>query len=300
MNTRIVLLSGHRYGLHLAQAMTTAYPGVEFVHAFVLHPSNVHRYGGYESPLGLLKRARIDHTLFNDARELHDRRSVERYRPHYVFVCGLRQLIPNEMLWEVARANDNLNIYSDRGGFICFHPSNLPDGAGLAPVQWTIFERHRSSVVSAFYIDDIQIDGGPIISQRSFAIDPEEDARSLDRKIGIEVAESFRDLLPAIAARQVKFRPQIATGRRVRPQIDSRARWLDFEDSVDRILLQVRAFTKPYGGIAALVDDRPLLVYRAERVPDSGPASPARQEDNHIVVRCCDGAIRLTSYEYLD
>jgi methionyl-tRNA formyltransferase len=280
--------------------MTATYPGVDFVHAFVLHPSNVHRYGGYESPLGLLKQAGIDHTFFNDARELHDRKSIERYRPHYVFVCGLRQLVPTEMLWEVARANDNLNIYSDRGGFICFHPSNLPDGAGLAPVQWTIFERQRSSVVSAFYIDDIQIDGGPIISQRSFSIDPDEDARTLDRKIGIEVAESFRDLLPAIAARQVKFRAQDTVGlkRRVRPQIDSRARWLDFDDSVDRILLQVRAFTKPYGGIAALVDDRPLLVYQAERVSDDSLASS--REGKHIVVRCCDGAVRLTSYEYLD
>jgi methionyl-tRNA formyltransferase len=255
--------------------------------------------------LALLQRAGINFSFFNDTRELHDRRVIQKYRPHYVFVCGLRQIIPTEMLWELACVNDDLNIFSERGGFVCFHPSNLPDGAGLAPVQWTIFERRRSSVVSSFFIDDIQIDGGPIINQCDFSIDAEEDAHSLDRKIGFKVAESFRDMLPAIAARQVKSRPQdmVSGKRRVRPQIDNRARWLDFEDGVERVLLQVRAFTKPYGGIAALVDDRPLLVYRAEEAPDFNSVVPVGQaslDGKDIIVHCLDGAVRLTSFEYLD
>jgi methionyl-tRNA formyltransferase len=305
MTTRVALLSGHRYGMRLAQAMTTAHDGVDFVHAFVLHPSNVHRYGGYESPLGVLKQAGIKYTFFNDMRELHDSRVIQRHRPHYVFVCGLRQLIPTGMLWDLARVNEDLNIFSERGGFVCFHPSKLPDGAGLAPVQWTIFERQRESTLSSFFIDDIQIDGGPIIDQRGFPIDADEDAHSLDRKIGLKVAESFRDMLPAIAAREVKFRPQdmFSGKRRVRPQIDHRARWLDFDDSAERVLLQVRAFTKPYGGIAALVDDRPMLVYRAERAPEfdaAGHSDGVSPERKDIIVHCQDGAIRLISYEFLD
>jgi methionyl-tRNA formyltransferase len=305
MTTRVALLSGHRYGLRLAQAMATAHDGVDFVHAFVLHPSNVHRYGGYESPLGLLKQAGTNFTFFNDIRELHNAQVIERHRPHYIFVCGLRQLIPTDMLWDLARVNEDRNIFSERGGFICFHPSNLPDGAGLAPVQWTIFERQRESAVSSFFIDDIQIDGGPVINQYGFLLDADEDAHSLDLKIGAKVAESFRDMLPAIAAREVKSRSQdmLSGKRRVRPQIDNRARWLDFNDSVERILLQVRAFTKPYGGIAALVEDRPLLVYRAEKAPEfdaAGHEGSVNLEGKNIIVRCQDGAVRLTNFEFLD
>jgi methionyl-tRNA formyltransferase len=262
MSTRVALLCGHRYGLHLARAMVAAPAGIEFIHAFVLHPSNVHRYGGYESPIGALEQAGVNFTFFNDMRELNNWQIIRKHRPHYIFVCGLRQLIPTDMLWDLARENEDFNIFSERSGFVCFHPSNLPDGAGLAPVQWTIFERRSESAVSCFFIDDIQIDGGPIIHQRSVLIDPEEDAHSLDQKIGAKVAETFLDMAPDIAARALKFQPQsmLPGQRRVRPQIENRERWLDFNDDVERILLRIRAFTKPYGGIAALVNDRPLLV----------------------------------------
>jgi methionyl-tRNA formyltransferase len=111
--------------------------------------------------------------------------------------------------------------------------------------------------------------------------------------------------LPAIAARQVKSRPQemFSGKRRVRPQIDNRARWLDFNDSVERVLLQVRAFTKPYGGIAALVDDRPLLVYRAEKALEfnaAGNAGDVNMDGEDVIVHCQDGAVRLISFEFLD
>jgi methionyl-tRNA formyltransferase len=305
MSTRVALLCGHRYGSHLAGAIATAAQGIDFVHAFVLHPSNVHRYGGYESPIGVLEKAGVKYTFFNEMRELNNWQVIRKYRPHYIFVCGLRQIIPTEMLWDLARENDDFNIFSERGGFVCFHPSNLPDGAGLAPVQWTIFERSRESVVSCFFIDDIQIDGGPVIHQRGFLIDPDEDAHSLDRKIGAKVAESFLDMAPDIAARRLKFQPQnmLAGSRRVRPQIDNRERWLDFNDNVERVLLRIRAFTKPYGGIAALINDRPLLVYGAKREPafhSDDLIGRVSADGSEFIVHCADGAIRLTSFEFLD
>jgi methionyl-tRNA formyltransferase len=283
--------------------MVAARNSVDFVHAFVLHPHNIHRYGGYESPLGTLKAAGVSFTLFDETKSFTDGELIVSHRPHYVFVCGLRQLIPVEFLWRLARENNQSEIYSNRSGVICFHPSALPDGAGLAPVQWTLFERCRESKVSSFLINDIEIDGGPVINQRSFAIGDDDDAGTLDRKIGDVIAESFREMLPQIAERDLSYCSQdtLKGRRRVRPQITPNQRWLDFNNDVERVLLEIRAFTKPYGGATALIGDRPTLVYKA-RV-EKGAALEAgqlRADGNHLVVGCANGVLRVTSYEFLD
>jgi methionyl-tRNA formyltransferase len=283
--------------------MVAARNTIDFVHAFVLHPRNIHRYGGYESALGTLKAAGVGFTLFDEAKSFTDGELILSHRPHYIFVCGLRQLIPVDFLWRLARENDQTQIYSSHSGVICFHPSALPDGAGMAPVQWTLFERSRESKVSSFFINDIEIDGGPVINQRGFSIDDEDDAGTLDRKIGNVIADCFREMLPQVANRNLSYRPQDALPgkRRVRPQINASERWLDFKSGVERVLLEIRAFTKPYGGATALIGDRPALVYKA-RIEKGAEleVGQVRADGNDLIVGCANGVLRLTSYEFLD
>ena len=297
--TRIALICGHRYGRRLAEAMAAA--PLDFIHAFVLHPSNVHRYGGYESPLSTLDRSGVRFTFFDDVASLETRQHWLQADPHYVLVCGLRQLLPVEMLWRVARNNDERNVSSERSGFICFHPSDLPDGAGMAPVQWTLFERASEGTVASFFIDDVGIDGGPVIAKREFPIEVDDDAGDLDRKIGDQIAALFNELVPALAARAVQSMPQsqLPIPRRVRPQTARSDRWIDFSHSMDRISLQVRAFAKPYGGSAALIEDQAYLIYECAPDPERLGIGECRRTSGAMVVGCKDGAIRITAYEAL-
>jgi methionyl-tRNA formyltransferase len=299
---RVALLAGHRYGRRVAKAMLQA-PDLEFVHAFLLHPRNLHRYGGFESASGVLADAGIGTTYFDEVAELRNQDSWIRARAQFILVAGLRQLVPDEMLWRVARDNRVPTIYSERTGFICFHPSNLPDGAGLAPVQWTIFEGLSEGTVTAFLIDDGAIDAGPVIAKRHFPVAADADAGDLDHVIGDETAALFLEFAPALANGSLSYTPQTNFGiqRRSRPQITNRERWIDFYEPVDRIMLQVRAFAKPYGGTAALIGDSAMMLYACERaILDRHLAIGEFYETAQgITVGCADGAICITSYEML-
>ena len=171
----------------------------------------------------------------------------------------------------------------------------------MAPVQWTLFERSREGTVSTFFIDDGGIDSGPVILKRTFLILPGDDAQDLDRKIGDEIAAGFADIVPALSAREVASVPQaeLPIARRVRPQIAAKERWIDFKGPADRVALQVRAFAKPYGGTAALIGDKAIIVYRCSVEPAQLEAGEYRESADGLLVGCADGAIRITAYAEL-
>jgi methionyl-tRNA formyltransferase len=306
VTVNVALIAGHRYGRRLAEAVIEfARSGdIKFSHAFLLHPRNMLRYGGYESAISTLQASDIPITMFDNVAELGSIGAIAEPEPQFVLVCGLRQLVPVPLLWHLARENSEIKVSSPRSGFICFHPSDLPDGAGQAPVQWTIFERRETGTVSAFFIDDKQIDGGPLIGKRRFQITPDADAGDLDRIIGDVIFDLFKEIAPKLANRNVDSEPQSAGDeRRVRPQLLQKDRWIDFTWEMERIDRTVRAFAKPYGGATALIDRRPALIFKVKVEPfllaDARPGETS-WDGNDIIVRCKNGAVRVLSTEFLD
>jgi len=301
---RVALVAGHRYSERLAKAMVARLDCVDFVHAFVLHPKNAISYRGYESSLEVLGKAGVGVSLFNKVSEI-DVEFVRRKQIDFTFVCGLRQVIPRDLVRALSSSHGTGGVpYGRDRGVVCFHPSDLPEGRGMSPVQWAIFDGHIKGVVSGFYIDFCGIDSGPIVLKMPYAISAGDDAEDLHRKIGDAVGEMYRDLLPSVVGRNVAFEPQrVSTPVHVKQQLDDAAAWIDLQgDSVAYVLAKVRAFSRPYGGAYALLGGRVVNVFKAEDAPEGqlkGDDLEDMKTSGRLYARCADGVVCFLEYVYL-
>jgi len=94
---------------------------------------------------------------------------------------------------------------------INFHDGPLPAYAGLNAPQWALLNAELTHGV-AWHLIVTRIDGGDIVADRSFAIEPGETALSLNAKCFEAGLQAFADVLDALERPVLAVRPQI--GRR--------------------------------------------------------------------------------------
>src|SRR5688572_19088016 len=77
--------------------------------------------------------------------------ALRSWRPDYLFVVGLSQLVSDEVMQSASKF------------CIGFHPTLLPDGRGRAPLAWLVLDR-APGAATLFQIT-AEADAGPIIAQ---------------------------------------------------------------------------------------------------------------------------------------
>ena len=77
---------------------------------------------------------------------------------------------------------------------IGFHPSLLPKRRGRAPINWAIIDGLKESGVTLFYLAE-GIDNGGIIFQEKFAIDDQDTAAILIRKVCAILVNNLKNIL---------------------------------------------------------------------------------------------------------
>ena len=107
---------------------------------------------------------------------------VRDLQPDVIFVWGLSQLIPAELL------------AIPRQGCIGVHPTLLPRNRGRHPLIWTLVDGLSEGGLTFFYLDE-GADSGDILWQRPFPVHREDDAASLYRKIEALAAEAIAEQL---------------------------------------------------------------------------------------------------------
>uniref|UniRef100_I2Q6I6 Methionyl-tRNA formyltransferase n=1 Tax=Desulfovibrio sp. U5L TaxID=596152 RepID=I2Q6I6_9BACT len=304
--TRVALIAGHRYGQHLASSICQNMSHIDFTSAYILDPCRMIDYRGYESPLNVLKENNIPVKFFKEISELKDDDSLA-FDADYTFVCGLRQIIPEKLVLKITKHSKmSPKPYSREHGLICFHPSDLPRGRGLSPVQWTIFSGERASAVSAFYIDFKGIDSGPIIKKDHFEILENYDAGDLHEIIGTKISNIFCSIVQNLVMRNIAFHNQEISpaNSKTRPQFTLEDSWIDCRiASADNLCIAIRAFAKPYGGIHSLVDNRPINIFKAIRSDvELGDVEVGCTKNHHdsVFLKCIDGTVKLLDYIFLD
>ena len=116
-----------------------------------------------------------------------------------------------------------------RRAAINFHDGPLPEYAGLnTPVQALLNGEQRHAIT--WHLMTEQVDGGDILVERAFAIDPDETAFSINTKCFGAAIESFTEVLHRIAEERIEGSPQAArSGRyyrkRDRPDCATTIRW---------------------------------------------------------------------------
>jgi methionyl-tRNA formyltransferase len=143
------------------------------------------------------------------------------------------------------------------------HPSLLPRWRGAAPVERALMAGDARTGVT-IHRTTPELDAGPIAAQEAFEIGPDDDAGAIfDRS-----AEIAARLLDGVIA-EPQFEPQPEDGVTYAEKITPEDRELDLSRPAPELVNRIRALA-PHIGARAVVDGRPLIVWKARTGDDGG------------------------------
>jgi methionyl-tRNA formyltransferase len=162
------------------------------------------------------------------------------------------------------------------------HPSLLPRWRGAAPVERAILAGDAETGVT-IHRTTPELDAGPIAAQRAFPIGPDDDAGSVSARAAPLAVELLDEVLP-----EPEFVAQPEEGATYAEKLTAADRELDLSRP-DDALRRIRALS-PHIGARAVVDGKPLIVWRARAAAD-GSVEPLEVQP--------EGRRRMSYDEYL-
>jgi methionyl-tRNA formyltransferase len=149
-------------------------------------------------------------------------------------------------------------------GSLNVHASLLPRWRGAAPVAAAILAGDDTTGVTIMRMD-AGLDTGPILSQRSQGIAPEDTRGSLTARLAQLGADLLRDTLPNWLAGALKPQSQDEALATYAPLIKKEEGRIDWGEPADDIARRVRAF-HPWPGAFTYWEDKVLKILRANFV----------------------------------
>lgn len=240
--------------------------------------------------LGIIARKKnIPFSYFTKISEMTNR--VRENRPDVIFVLGLSQLIPKQIL-EIPSI-----------GCIGSHPALLPQNRGRHPIIWAIANGLKKSGFTFFWLDE-NIDSGEIWSQKEFLIDELDDASTVYEKIKKIAAELLRRNIPDLEQGIVKKTPQDDTNANYWRRRGYEDGEIDWRMSSKRIYDLVRALTRPYVGAHCIYNEREVKVWKAriieakEDISNIEPGKIIFKEQQKLDVKTGDGVIEILEHNF--
>ncbi len=179
---------------------------------------------------------------------------LQTLQPELIIVAAFGQILPTTVL--------DLPPF----GCINVHASLLPRWRGAAPVAAAILAGDDTTGVTIMKMD-AGLDTGPILSQRSLAIAPDDTRESLSTRLAQLGADLLHDTLPAWLAGNIEPQPQDESRATYAPQIKKEQGHINWSEPADDIARKVRAFY-PWPGAFTYWQGKPLKILRAAAVPE--------------------------------
>jgi methionyl-tRNA formyltransferase len=198
----------------------------------------------------IAKENKLPYLKFKKIDSIEVREKIRDINPNFIFVIGLSQLIPQEIL---EMAGD----YS-----IGFHPTPLPKYRGRAAIPWQIILGVEESKVSLFKLDE-GMDSGDIIAQHSYRIERTDYAFDVYNKVCDAMVGALNECLPKMYHDKVDFVKQNhddATYLLVRRPEDGRIDWNKPALEIEKL---VRATSRPYPGAYGVYKDKKVIIWKA-------------------------------------
>jgi methionyl-tRNA formyltransferase len=225
---------------------------------------------------------------------------------------GLPLLTPatlrsDETLADLAALDPELIVLADYGriipatilalpplGALNLHPSLLPRHRGAAPIPAAILAGDTRTGVTLMRMDE-GLDTGPILAQRTIALDASTTTPELEAFLANLAAELFAGTLPAWVAGELIAQPQPGEGATVTRPLRREDGRLDPDIPAQQLERQVRAY-QPWPGSWTEWHAERIIVWRASLAEDPGPeavigALVTRPDGLVLVTR--DGGLRL-------
>lgn len=187
---------------------------------------------------------------------------LQTLRPDIIIVAAFGQILPASVL--------ELPSF----GCLNVHASLLPRWRGAAPVAAAILAGDDTTGITLMKMD-AGLDTGPILTQRSLSIAPEDTREALSARLAQLGADLLCDTLPSWFAGDLEPQPQNEALATYAPQIKKDEGRINWRESADAIARRVRAFY-PWPGTFTHWQGKSLKIMRAT-VIDSW--SPAGNED---------------------
>ena len=135
------------------------------------------------------------------------------------------------------------------------------------------------------------LDTGPVLAETRIPIGPEDTAGTLHDRLAILGAELMADTLARLALGLVAPRPQPAEGVTYAAKIDKAEAAIDWSRPADEIDRQIRGLS-PFPGAWTLIGGERVKLLMSR--PEPGTGAPGEALDDHLLIACGDGAVRLT------
>lgn len=148
-----------------------------------------------------------------------------------------------------------------RFGCINVHASLLPRWRGAAPINAAILHGDEETGVTIMQMD-VGLDTGPMLSQRSIRLTPQDTAGSVFEKLSTLGADLLLETLPGYLSGKLTPIPQPEVGMTYAPMIKKEEGRLDFTRPAEELERRVRAFN-PWPGAFMDLDGTLLKVHRA-------------------------------------
>jgi methionyl-tRNA formyltransferase len=189
--------------------------------------------------------------------------------------------------------------------FINSHPSALPLGRGIHPINECIFSSHKKAGASLHYLVD-ELDAGDIVNQVVFDVTDDIDLDLLYSFIFELECEVFFDGLKKILASDLKYKgtPQQLCGTYYSRKPDDQ--FVDVQTiGAQKFLEKVRAFSSDSLGVRIKCDSEVFVVFKAmliinefinRRFNNVPVGSFIKSNKNFLLLRLKDGVVRIDKW----
>ncbi len=208
---------------------------------------------------------------------------IRAMQPDFIFSFYYRALLSDTIL-NCARV-----------GAFNLHGSLLPKYRGRAPLNWVLVNGETETGVTLHRMVK-RADAGDIVAQQRVAIDPQDNALTLHRKLVACAGQLLEGALPPMKRGEIAATPQndaeaTVVGRRT-PE-DGRINW---ELPAAKVNNLVRAVTDPWPGAFAYAGTVKFVVWKGRVHQDAPSAKPGTVLSvEPFLIACGEGALEVVT-----
>lgn len=247
-HTRIVFMGSPEFALPTLKALAENYAVV----GVVTQPDRPAGRGRTLTPPAVKTLAeQLELPLMQPRRLSKDKamQQLKDWNPELIIVAAFGQILKPEVL--------GLPPF----GCINVHASLLPRWRGAAPIRAAILHGDQETGVTLMKMD-AGVDTGPLLSQRSTPVLPEDTPLTLSERLAELGAELLLETLPAYLTGELQPQPQDETQATYAPMLKKEDGQLDFSQPAEELSRRVRGL-KPWPGAFMLWQGQRLKIQRA-------------------------------------
>lgn len=175
------------------------------------------------------------------------------------------------------------------------HCSLLPRYRGRAPLNWVLLRGEQQTGVTLHHMI-AEVDAGDVVSQCQVAIDPQDDALSLHRKLLVAAEKLLAETLPLILEDRAPRYPQdsaLATVVTRRTPEDGRIDWRLPASDINNL---VRALNAPWPGAFSHSGNTDFVIWRSSVCPTPHHDIPGKVLSiEPFRIACGEGSLEVLS-----